>query len=269
MKASTPEASGTVLSAATLLAILGTLTVNVLSNLYPLRGANIGEISNTLLRGVQITPADYAFAIWGLIYLGLIAYGIYQLRPTQRQNPTIQQVNGLLIVACLAQMVWVTLFTLRLFWPSVIAMLAILLPLIGAYLRLGIGHGRASRERKWLAHIPFSIYLGWISVATIVNVASALYTSGWQGGGISPSTWTAIMIIVAAAIGAVVAVRCTDWAFTLVLIWAFVAIALRHLDNLLIATTAIAAAVVLVLLISSKQYQIQSAKKSGPPASQN
>ncbi|MGL4622150.1 MAG: tryptophan-rich sensory protein, partial [Chroococcidiopsis sp.] len=79
MKAST-QGSGRqgILSLATLFAILATLGVNVLSNFFPVRGLNIGEIANTILQGVQITPANYAFAIWGLIYLGLIAYGIYQ-----------------------------------------------------------------------------------------------------------------------------------------------------------------------------------------------
>jgi hypothetical protein len=174
MKASTTKSSlGNAI--ATLIAILATLTINVLSNFFPPQGANIGEIANTTLLEVQITPANYAFAIWGLIYIGLITYGVYQLRPTQRRDPTLQRVSTLLIVACVAQIVWVYLFTTKLFSLSVVAMLVILLALIGAYLQLGVGKIRVLGDRLWLAHIPFSIYLGWISVATIVNVASALY----------------------------------------------------------------------------------------------
>lgn len=149
MKTSTQEPnSGIVLPIATLIAILTTLIVNILSNFFPPQGLNIGEIANTILQGVQITPANYAFAIWGLIYLGLIAYGIYQLRPEQRSHPTIRRVDSLLIIACIAQMVWVYLFTMRLFWLSVVAMLAILLPLIGAYLQLGTGQERVSRSEN-------------------------------------------------------------------------------------------------------------------------
>jgi hypothetical protein len=234
---------------ATLIAILATLTVNILSNFFPPRGANIGEIANTILQGVQITPANYAFAIWGLIYLGLIAYGLYQLRPSERGNPTIRRVDSLLIIACIAQMAWVLLFTLRLFWLSVVAMLAILLPLIGAYLQLGTGKERVSRERSWIVHVPFSIYLAWISVATIVNIASALYISGWDGWGISAEGWTAIMLIVGAMIAAMVTIQRADIAFTLVFIWAYVAIAIRQLDDPSIWITAVVAVIVLAVLL--------------------
>lgn len=250
MKASTPKSSsGIILPIATLIAILTTLTVNILSNFFPPRGANIGEIANTILQGVQITPANYAFVIWGLIYLGLIAYGIYQLRPTQRGNPTIRRVDSLLIIACIAQIAWVYFFTMSLFWLSVVAMIGILLPLIGAYLQLKIGRERVSRERKWMVHLPFSVYLGWISVATIVNIASALYISSWDGWGISAEGWTAIMLIVGAIIAATVAIQRADVAFTLVFIWAYVAIAIRQLDVPSIWITAVVAAIALAVLL--------------------
>ena len=234
---------------ATLIAILATLSVNVLSNFFPPGGANIGEIANTILQGVQITPANYAFAIWGLIYLGLIAYGIYQLRPSERGNPTIRRVDSLLIIACIAQIACIYLFTFRLFWLSVVAMLAILLPLIGAYLQLQAGSERVSQKRKWMAHVPFSVYLGWISVATIVNIASALYISDWDGWGISAEGWTAIMLIVGAVIAAMVAIQQADIAFTLVFIWAYIAIAIRQLDDPSIWITAVVAAMVLVAVL--------------------
>ncbi len=250
MKASTQVSrSGVVLRIATLLTILATLTVNILSNLFPPRGLTIGETANTILQGVQITPANYAFAIWGLIYFGLIAYGIYQLRPSLRGNPTVRRANSLLIIACIAQIAWVYLFTLHLFWLSVVAMLGILLPLIGAYLHLGIGRARVSREQKWLVYVPFSIYLGWISVATIVNVASALYISGWNGWGLSAEGWTVIMLIVGAVVAATVAIRQADIAFTLVFIWAYTAIAIRQMDELPIAITAVASGLVLAALL--------------------
>lgn len=249
MKASTQGSTEVVLPFATLIAILTTLSINILSNFFPPQGLNIGEIANTILQGVQITPANYAFAIWGLIYLALIAYGIYQLRPAQRRDSTIRRVDRLLIVACVAQIAWVYLFTHTLFWYSVVAMLAILLPLIGAYLQLGIGKGRVTRELKWLAHVPFSIYLGWISVATIVNVASALYISRWDGWGISAIGWTVIMLLVGAAIAAIVAIQRADIAFTSVFIWAYVAIAIRQLNNPAIWLTAAIAAIILAVLL--------------------
>lgn len=248
MKAPTQKPTEILLPIVTLLAILSTLSINVLSNFFPPKGLNIGEIANTILQGVQITPANYAFAIWGLIYLGLIAYGFYQLRPSQRSDLTIRRVDFLLIIACIAQIAWVYLFTSSLFWLSVVAMLVILMSLIGAYLQLD-GKQRVTRSRKWLTHIPISVYLGWISVATIVNIASALYISRWNGWGISAAGWTVIMLIVGTAIAAVVAIQRADIAFTLVFIWAYVAIAIRQLDSPAIWITAVVAAIVLAALL--------------------
>jgi hypothetical protein len=223
---------------ATLVGIIATLAVNTLSNLIPPGGQNVGEIANTVLAGVLLTPANYAFAIWGLIYLGLIAYGIYQLRPSQRQEPTIRRVSQLLLVACVAQIGWIFLFTLQWFSLSILAMLAILLPLIAAYLQLGIGQQPARRGRRWCVHYPFSIYLAWISVATVINVASALYAAGWGGWGLSPELWTMVMMAVSGAIAALVIWQRRDIAFTLVFLWAYSAIAVRHSDIPLIWGTA-------------------------------
>ena len=258
MKASTTKSSLSI-AIATLFAILATLTINVLSNFFPLKGANIGKISNTVFQGVQITPANYAFAIWGLIYIGLIAYGIYQLRPPQRRDRIIGRVSVLLIVACVAQIIWVYLFTMRFFWLSVVAMLVILLALIGAYLQLGVGKVRVLRDRQWLAHIPLSIYLGWISVATVVNIASALYSSNWDGWGINGTYWTAIMLVVATVIAAIVAIQRADIAFSCVFIWAYIAIAIRQINNPIILITALVSAIALgILLVFGRNKTIKS-----------
>lgn len=245
--------SGLVLSIATIIAIFATLIVNILSNFFPPGGKNIGEIANTILQGVLITPANYAFAIWGLIYLGLIAYSLYQFRPSQRGRSTIQQVNALVILASLAQIFWVYLFTLQFFWLSVVAMLIILLPLIRIYLLLRSSRSQVSRERRWFAQFPFSIYLAWISVATIVNIASALYISGWDGWGINDTGWTAIMLLIGTVIAAIVAIQRGDIAFTLVYVWAYIAIALRHFANPVIWITALVSAIALLALIIFKK----------------
>ncbi|TVQ08661.1 MAG: tryptophan-rich sensory protein [Leptolyngbya sp. DLM2.Bin27] len=217
---------------------MGAVAFNTILSRFPPGGQNVGEISNTILAGVLITPASYAFAIWGLIYLGLFAYGIYQFHPRRRQDPQIQRANKLLIVACIAQTIWIVLFSLQQFGWSILAMLGILVPLIGIYLTLGIGRQgqrptadhRVSRQRRWMAHIPFSTYLAWIAVATVVNVASALYAANWDGWGLSAVTWTVIMVFVVALLAQVVIYRRGDTAFTLVFVWALVAIAVRQSD---------------------------------------
>ena len=138
-------------------------------------------------------------------------------------------------------------------------MLAILLALISAYLQLGVGKVQVLRDRQWLAHIPFSIYLGWISVATVVNIASALYSSNWDGWGINGTYWTAIMLVIATIIAAIVAIKRADIAFTCVFIWAYVAIAIRQINNPIILTTVIVSAIVLgILLVVGRNKTIKS-----------
>jgi hypothetical protein len=239
----------------TLVAILGSIAINTCSNFFPLNGLNIGQLSNTLFAPVQIIPASYAFAIWGLIYLGLIGFGIYQLQPTQRQNPHLQQSGYLLVFASVAQCAWIYLFLARLFPLSVIAMLGILLSLIGMYQRLGIGEQRVSRHDRWLLQTPISIYLGWITVATVVNIAIALYSLNWNGWGVAPAVWTVIMMLVSAAIATYVALQRHDTAYTLVIVWALAAIAIRHWTMPLIALTGGGLAIGLVLLLLMIRYE--------------
>jgi hypothetical protein len=244
-----PSRSGLGLSIATLAAIFGTLIINSLSNFFPPGGRSVGEIANTTLGGVLITPANYAFAIWGVIYLGLIAYGGFQLR----RDPDLRRVNLALIVACLAQMAWIYLFTLEQFWGSVVLMLVILGSLIDAYRHLQIGKIKVSRQRLWQAHIPFSVYLAWISVATIVNLASALYAAGWGGWGLSATAWTVLLLVIGAALAAIVIWQRRDLAFTLVYVWAYGAIALRHPDIPAIWQTALVGMLALLGLLAVRQ----------------
>ncbi|QHG19401.1 tryptophan-rich sensory protein [Nostoc sp. ATCC 53789] len=241
----------------TLAAIFGAFVINVLSNVFPLNGLSIGEISNTLFKNVLIIPANYAFAIWGLIYLGLFAFGIYQALPNQRDEPDLRKTGYLLVIACVAQSIWVYLFLSRLFALSVIAMLLILLPLIGVYVQLEIGKSRVPRLKKWCLHFPISIYLGWISVATIVNIACALYFHGWNGWGISAITWTLIMVLIATAVAVVIVIQRRDIAYAGVILWALVAIAIKHSDNSILRNTVFVLAIVLVLTATIKSLRPQ------------
>jgi hypothetical protein len=240
---------------AVIVAILAAIVVNVVSNLFPLSGQNIGQISNTILAPVLVTPANYAFAIWGLIYVGLIAFGVYQASPAQRDNPRLAKVRTPIVWASFFQIVWVFLFTSQQFWLSVVLMFGILFSLIAAY--QGSRTDRSIREEKLFSQIPISIYLGWISVASIVNVASALFASSWNGWGISPVVWTVIMLAIAAAITTTITMRYQDAAFGFVIVWALVAIAVRQAGQPTLSVTAIGLAIALTLLILFTKFQFR------------
>lgn len=211
----------------TLAAIVSTIIVNGVAPQFAPNGLTIPKISNTILSEVLITPANYAFIIWGLIYLGLLGFGIYQLLPDQRHNPRLIRSGYGLAIACLFQNIWVFLFQSLQFWLSSLAFLGILLPLLWVYIQLGIGQGRHGRQERWFVDYPISLYTAWIAVATIVSWAGTLFTSGWNAPGLAV-TWTLIMLTIAAALGAILLVQRRDWVFSWVLQWAFVAIAIRH-----------------------------------------
>jgi hypothetical protein len=233
----------------TLAAIITAFVINAISNIFPVGGESIGEISNTVFRDVLIIPANYAFAIWGLIYLGLFGFGIYQVLPSQRQNTSFRQAGYPIVVASVAQCLWVYLFLLRLFIPSILAMVVIAISLITAYLRLEIAITPVSRIKKWLVHLPISIYMGWISVATIVNVALALYSQNWDGWGVSGEIWAVIMVIIATGLGCTLAFHRQDIAYPGVMIWAITAIAVKHSSYPILKTTAFGCATILAIAI--------------------
>jgi hypothetical protein len=239
----------------TLAAIIGSIAINTLSNVFPLNGVSVGNLSNTLFASVQIIPANYAFGIWGLIYIGLVAFGIYQLQPSQRENPRLQRSGYLLVLACIAQCAWIYLFLDQLFPLSNLAMLGILIPLMLMYQRLGIGQERVSRSERWFIQVPISIYLGWISVATIVNVAIGLYSLKWDGWGLAPTVWTVVMMTIAAIIATVISIQRQDTAYVLVIVWALVAIAIRQANIPLIVVTGWGLAVISIGINLLSQFK--------------
>ncbi|HEY9877031.1 MAG TPA: tryptophan-rich sensory protein [Leptolyngbyaceae cyanobacterium] len=251
------------LAIATLVTIFATIVITQILNIIPPPGGElVAKLANGELSGVLILPANYAFAIWGFVYIGIIAYGFYQLQPNQRQDSRFRQIDILLIVACLCQIAWMVFFPLRLYWVAVVAMLGILLPLIGIYLKLDIGKTPANRKERWRVRIPFSTYLAWISVASIVNIASALFASGWDGAFLNGQNWTVVMLIVGAVIAAIAAVQRGDTAFVLTFVWAYVAIAIRHNNLPAIWITALVASGVLLALLALGRKKQQPIRES-------
>jgi hypothetical protein len=230
------------------LAVVATLVVNGLANALPLNGHLTAEISD--LFKVYFVPAGYVFAIWGLIYVGLIAFAVYQAMPSQRENPRLRRISYGFALSCLANIVWLFLWHYEVFVLTIIVMLALLLLLIGIYLRLDIGHGRVTAKEKWLVDIPVSIYLGWITVATIANASDVLNYLKWNGWGLAPEIWAIILLAAGLGLAAAMSLTRGDIAYQLVLVWAFVGVAVKQAGTPMVANAAwvMSGLVVLVLI---------------------
>jgi hypothetical protein len=229
----------------TFLATALTLTVNGLANALPINGQTTGEISDRF--EILFVPAGYVFSIWGLIYIGLIAYAIYQILPAQRENSLLKQIAPAYWLGSLANAIWILLWHYEYFAFTLIAMLTLLATLLSIYMKISTSRPSLDRTQKWVVQLPFSIYLGWISVATIANVSQVLFYEGWNAWGISATAWTAIMIVVATFLGLLMQRRENDPAYVLVLIWAFIGITIKNADNNGVVYSAWAAVIVLLL----------------------
>ncbi|SHL24447.1 hypothetical protein [Hymenobacter psychrotolerans] len=201
-------------------AIFGNIFLNYYSNAFPFNGQNMGEVSAKY--PTLLTPAGYAFSIWGLIFLSLSIYAMWQLLPAQRTVGLPDAVARPLTLASLATAGWVVLFAYELIIPSVATMLVILGSLIVVY-------GRARRRTidhkapRWIS-LPFGLYLGWISVASTINVTIGLRQLGWQTGENLTVLLTLVLLAVVVVLALLLSRRFQEETIALVVAWALVAI---------------------------------------------
>ena len=207
------------------LTVIGTIVINILANALPINGMNTGQISDSFQ--VYFVPAGYVFSIWGLIYLGLIALAIFQALPSQRDNPRMRSTGWWISLGGLANIAWIFFWHYQKFPLTLVAMLTLLSTLIVTYLHLEIGRTSVPAAENWSVHLPVSIYLGWITVATVANVSDVLDYLNWNGFGLAPEIWMYIILAVVLLIVGLVIYNRRDIAYTLVILWALAGIALK------------------------------------------
>lgn len=204
--------------------LIAMLVVNILANALPIAGKTTGELSD--LYPSLFTPAGFTFSIWGLIYLLLTFFVIFQSKGIFSEsklpkNRYLYRIESWFLISSLANISWILAWHYQVIWLSMLIMLVLLGSLIMIYLQLGIGQRSVSKNKKIFVHIPISIYLGWITVATIANAAVVLLKYKWGGFGLSPQIWTSLMIAIATIITLVMLFKHKDFSFGLVIIWAF------------------------------------------------
>jgi len=224
------------------------LLFNFLSNALPFNGLTQGDLGE--LYPVLLTPATYVFSIWGLIYIVLIAFIIYQAMPGSRDNPLVKAVGILFALSSLFNILWLFAWHYQRIGWSMIIMLLLLATLIVIYLRIGAVTTEKSIYERFLVKYPFSLYLGWISAATLVNFNALLYDIGWLGTGGGGIFFTMFMILVAGLVALAVFYLRQDYIYAAVFVWALVGIGVRHGTDIVILTIVawLAAAAILFFL---------------------
>ncbi len=209
--------------------LLCVLVINYLSNALPLGGRTTGEISDGF--HALFVPAGYAFSIWGLIYLALLGFAVFKVLPSQRENPRVRATDGWFALSSAANIGWLFTWHYGLYALNMALMLALLGSLISIYvLQRSPSKGKIPLDMSTgvLALAPFSLYLGWISVATIANASAVLSWAGWDGWGISLVAWTVIVSCLAGVLSALISLRNRELIFPAVIAWALIAVIVRR-----------------------------------------
>jgi hypothetical protein len=225
---------------------LVTLAINVAANALPINGQRTAEISDRF--EVFVIPAGYVFSIWGLIYLLLAVFTIDQARGTRSTDPTLRRMGWLAVVAGVLNAVWVLLFQYEWFVLTVPVMLALLVTLIWINAITFADRERLVGSVRWTVRLPFSVYLGWITIATIANIAQALQAVGVTVDPAIAPFIAAAVLVVGLAIALTYVWRFADVAYGAVVVWAYVGVAVKEADTPVVAGTALVGAILVALL---------------------
>ncbi len=224
------------------LATVGTIVFNWMAATGILGGVVTKVISDK--NPTMITPAGYAFAIWSLIYVGLIAFSIYQALPGNAGK--YGAVRTLYLLSCVLNCAWLYLWAMEslVMCLVVIALLLIVLLAINSRLRSTEGAGE-----YWFVKAPFGIYAGWVTAATLVNLMIVLAS---QGSGLAkmPAV-AAVFIFIAAAAGIFIRIIFANHLYPLAIAWALTAIAVKQSGaTLIVAACAVGVIACLIATVS-------------------
>ncbi|MEI6100567.1 MAG: tryptophan-rich sensory protein [Eubacteriales bacterium] len=212
---------------ANLIAFIAVFVVNMLSAVGLINNLSPQAVSDSFPN--LFAPAGLTFSIWGVIYILLALFALYGMglfRGKSGGTESIRRIGPYFIISSIANIAWIFSWHYKIIPLSMVLMLVILVTLIITYMRI-VKEPLTSREKAFV-RLPFSVYLGWITIATIANVTVLLVSLGWNGFGLAPELWTNIILIIGLAIGAIFVLRYRDIAFGLVLAWAYLGILIKH-----------------------------------------
>jgi translocator protein len=203
-----------------------TLVGFVLSQIFPNNMTSMNEVSDKF--SIYFLPARYTFLIWWVIFLGLIAYSVFQLLPSQKENATLRKIGWWYFSANLLSFTWMIFWHYHNYLFMMLTMVGVLFSLLSIYEKLNNEMVPISRGMRFFVQIPFSIYLGWVTMAVIADISQYLDAVGWNGFGISAKLWTVVLIVMTIIIAELTAFNRQDLVYLAVIIWSFIGIAVKQ-----------------------------------------
>ena len=226
-----------------------TVIVNAAANILPLNGVTTGELSDKYAN--LFTPAGYVFSIWSVIYTLLAAFIFYQM--TVKDDELHKDIGWLFVTSSLFNSVWIFLWHYEYILISVLVMLGLLGSLILIYTRLKIGLTDVSSKKLIMVHTTFSVYLGWITVATIANITALLVDFGFPAFDTRAIYITSAMILIAMVLTMINTYIRGDVAYAAVIIWAQGGIVQKQIETQIIPLAAgISIGVIILTLVLKK-----------------
>lgn len=242
------QSNPAILKYANIVAFILTVIVNSLAGSTTLIGgqdtAAVSDKYPTL-----VTPAGYVFAIWGIIYLLLGVFVVYSALPKQKSSDFVSRIGWLFVISSILNIAWLFVWQYEILAASAVIISAFLLSLIAIYLRLNIGKGRVTLGEKLAVHLPFSVYLGWLSIATIANISATLVAYSWDGFGISPEIWAILIVAVVLVLTMLMLGIRKDIAYALVVVWALVGISVNQSNTNVVLATQVGAVIAAIALV--------------------
>ena len=206
-----------------IVATFAVISVNYLAGIGYINDKTPAEISDKFPS--LLTPAGYAFAIWSLIYSGLIVFSIYQALPAQTANPRFQKIRTVYLLNCAANCAWIFLWHHERIWAALGVIFIILATLV--FINVSLKNKDDAFE-TWTTRVPFGLYFGWVTVATVLNFTLALVSSGVSAPGSTAAILASVIIAATTILGIVIRLKLSTAAYAVAVAWALTAIAVKH-----------------------------------------
>jgi len=229
-----------------IVAFAATIAVNILSNTLPINGQSMADVSARYQS--LFTPAGYTFSIWGVIYLFLLLFVVYQALPAQRDNELITDIGPSFRINCLANAAWLFAFQYELLSLSLLIMTVLLGTLIRIYRKVFAERGVLAPMQYLAVGLPFSLYFAWICVATLANLSAVQVAFGWSDAGLTAIQWTILKLGIVGAIGTIMLLELRDLSFGIVVAWAACGIAIGQTTTPMVSGAAAILSLVVLLL---------------------